>query len=179
MLGPKPDPDQPCRYPTQKRETGKEADGTRRRELDYAFKDTRYDAVLNEHLHSLSDAGRPFSSMLHEAQILACKPPSEQCLGKQIGSGDSILDSQVDANSADRGHRVGSIADAEEAVAIPVPAEVAQKVGVLLQDENVDAGAGQQQPKHDSCRTAASNAAAYRHLIRCHICSSRFPPWIS
>src|SRR6185369_14114633 len=52
-----------------------------------------------------------------------------------------------------------------------VPAEVAQKVGVLLQDENVNAGAGQQQPKHDSRRTAAGYAAAYRNLIRSHVCS--------
>jgi hypothetical protein len=40
-----------------------------------------------------------------------------------------------------------------------VAAEVAQKVGVLLQDDNIDAGTGQEKAKHHARRPAAGDAA--------------------
>src|SRR5690242_7282113 len=49
-----------------------------------------------------------------------------------------------------------------------VPAEVAQKVRVFLQDEDLDAGSGQQEPQHDPRRTAACYAAVYRPFLRSH-----------
>ena len=49
-----------------------------------------------------------------------------------------------------------------------VATEVSQKVRVVLQDENIDARAGQQQPQHDSSRTTTRDAAAHRHFACSH-----------
>jgi hypothetical protein len=49
-----------------------------------------------------------------------------------------------------------------------VATEVPQKVRVLLQDENIDARAGQQQTQHDSSRTATRDAAPHRHFACSH-----------
>ena len=43
-----------------------------------------------------------------------------------------------------------------------VPAEVAQEVGVLLEDEDVDAGAGEEEAQHHAGRPAAGDAAPRR-----------------
>ena len=66
MFRPKPDPDQPRRYPAQKWETRKEPDKVGTQE-PVSSEYTRNEAVLNEYLHPLGDAGGPLSSMLDEA----------------------------------------------------------------------------------------------------------------
>ena len=47
-----------------------------------------------------------------------------------------------------------------------VPAEVAQKVRLLLQHEHVDTRAREQVAQHHARRTAPRDAAAHRDLVR-------------
>src|SRR5262245_30339034 len=58
-----------------------------------------------------------------------------------------------------------------------VTAKVAQEIGMLLEDNDVDAGTRQQEAKHQSRRTAAGNAAARLHVLWFHSARSyqRFP----
>jgi hypothetical protein len=44
-----------------------------------------------------------------------------------------------------------------------VAAEVAEEVRVLLEDDDVDAGAGEEQAQHQARRTTARDAALMRH----------------
>lgn len=52
-----------------------------------------------------------------------------------------------------------------------VAAEVAQKVGVLLQQQHLHPGAGQQQSEHHPGRTTAGDAAIHSNPFRRHGCS--------
>ena len=54
-----------------------------------------------------------------------------------------------------------------------VAAKVAQEVGVLLEHDDVDAGAREQEAEHHAGRAAADDAATGRDLFGCH--SSPFP----
>src|SRR5581483_3323542 len=49
----------------------------------------------------------------------------------QAGGGDGVLDGEVDADAADRGHRVGGVADAQHARRVPAPQAVHTDVEVL------------------------------------------------
>ena len=50
-----------------------------------------------------------------------------------------------------------------------VAAEIAQKIGVLLQHHDVDAGAGQQEAQHHAGGTAAGNGALRCYGFGCHV----------
>ena len=49
-----------------------------------------------------------------------------------------------------------------------VAAKVAQEVGVLLEHDDVDAGARQQEAEHKPARPAADDTATGRNLFGCH-----------
>ncbi len=49
-----------------------------------------------------------------------------------------------------------------------VPAEIAQEIGVLFEDQDGDPGAGEQQPQHHAGRTSAGDAATDRNLADSH-----------
>jgi len=56
---------------------------------------------------------------LHILKVVRCRRPSLERGRQDVGRGDRVLDGQVDADASDRGHRVGRIADAEEAGPVP------------------------------------------------------------
>src|SRR5262249_45090590 len=53
-----------------------------------------------------------------------------------------------------------------------VAAEIAEEVGVLLEHDDVDAGARQQEAEHEPARPTADDAATRGELLGCHSCSS-------
>ena len=50
-----------------------------------------------------------------------------------------------------------------------VAAEIAQEIGVLLQHDDVDAGAREQKAEHHAGRPAADDAAARGEPLGCHV----------
>src|SRR5207245_6130757 len=105
--------------PAQERETREEPDREWRRDLLCASQDTPDDPILDEDLEPLGDAGRPLAPPLHPSQVLGGQPGLAQRRSEHIRGSDCILDREVDAYAADRGHRVRRITDTEEARAIP------------------------------------------------------------
>ena len=59
-------------------------------------------ATMNENLHCLNEPRRPFAARLHFAQIVHGNRTGSQFFGKQIGSRDGILNSEIDAHAARR-----------------------------------------------------------------------------
>ena len=77
-------------------------------------------------------------------------------LGEDIGRGDSILDGEVDADTADRRHGVGGVADAEEAGAVPGPQSIdphGQELDVVPVAQLGDAVAQERRDRGDLCGT--------------------------
>ena len=54
-----------------------------------------------------------------------------------------------------------------------IAAEIAEEVGMLLQHDDVDAGARQQKAEHEPARPAADDATARGELLGCHSCFLR------
>ena len=124
MLGAEAHADQPRRKPPQKREPVEQREHEGRARLRGHAEHIADDALLHEELHRLSHLGRPLAALLHLGQQLLSHESRAQRLGKNIGSGDGILNGEVDADAADRGHGVGRIADAEQ----PRPAPALETV---------------------------------------------------
>ena len=49
-----------------------------------------------------------------------------------------------------------------------VAAEIAQEIGMLLEHDDVDAGAREQKAQHEPARPAADDATARGNLLGCH-----------
>src|SRR4029077_9548786 len=81
---------------------------------------TRDDVTMNEDLHSLNKAGWPFATRLHLAQIVHGNRTGSQFFAEQIGSRDGILNGEIDAHAACRGHRMSRIAYAKQSFAVPI-----------------------------------------------------------
>lgn len=69
---------------------------------------------MNERLHSLSLAGGGFASLLYFFKIGLRESSCFERLGQQISCRDRVMDREVDADAADRGHRVSGIANEQQ-----------------------------------------------------------------
>lgn len=84
-----------------------------------ALKGAGEDAV-GEDLRSLCVSHGTLAVVLDSLQIVYRGAAGEDGLGEDIGRGDCVLKGDVDADAADRGHRMGCVADAEQAGGTPV-----------------------------------------------------------
>lgn len=75
--------------------------------------------LVNTRLGSLNDADGKFAALLYFRQQLVRRAPLPQWLGQQIGRGDSILNSEIDAYSAGGRHGVGRVPNAEQSGTMP------------------------------------------------------------
>jgi len=89
-----------------------------------AAKHRREQAVLNLYLHRLRDPRRQHAPALHEREITCRNVTREQRTPHNIRRCDRILNCEVDANAADRRHRVRRIADAQQPRFKPAPEAV-------------------------------------------------------
>ena len=72
------------------------------------------DPALHRHLQRLGDPGGQLPSPLDLAQMIDRSRPLEQRFEQNIACSDCVLNSQINADSADRRHRVGRITDAQK-----------------------------------------------------------------
>ena len=91
------------------------------REVRSARQDAVEDAVLDEHLQPLRQAGRELAPALHLAQRVGPDAAGPQRGGEEVGRRDRVLDGEVDADAADGRHGVGRVPDAQQAGPIPPP----------------------------------------------------------
>jgi len=84
-----------------------------------ALKGAGEDAV-GEDLHSLGVSHGTLAVVLDSLQIVYGGAAGEDGLGEDVGGGDCVLKGDVDADAADRRHRMGRVADAEQAGGAPV-----------------------------------------------------------
>jgi hypothetical protein len=68
--------------------------------------------VLHEQLELLRRAGRELASALNCSQVVLVDSASQKARREDVGRGYRVLDRQIYSDPADRGHRVGSVADA-------------------------------------------------------------------
>lgn len=78
-------------------------------------------AILQEDLQALRKTGRQLPPPLHCAKVIGDDSPSPERGGQDVGRGDSILDGEIDPDTAYRRHRVGGITDAQQPGPIPPP----------------------------------------------------------
>ena len=79
---------------------------------------------LHEDLYRLHRPGGEFPAALNGVKILVGDLASQKTRRQDVGRGDGILNCEVDADAADRGHGVGGIADAQQAGPVPAPQPV-------------------------------------------------------
>src|SRR5690242_15046610 len=116
MLGPDADADEARGNLAQERKASGEA--KRERRLDgvaFLGEETGKHAILHDHLERLRHARRKLAPALHGGELLL----AELTAAKNVSRGNGVLDGEIDADAADRRHRVGRVTDAKEAVAIP------------------------------------------------------------
>jgi hypothetical protein len=80
---------------------------------------TRDDAVLNKYLDRLSHACRPLAPLLHGREVMRGDGPSAKRLREDVGGCDRVLDSKINADTADGGHGVRGVAEAQQTGAVP------------------------------------------------------------
>ena len=130
----------------------KESEEQRGLQLIRTAEDPRDDPSLNQHLEPLGDARGELTPPLHQAQVVRGEPPQAQGFGEQVRRGDRVLDREVDADAADRGHRVGGVPDAEQARPVP-PAQAVdtdrEQLHVLpIADLSLTTGGERREPHH-------------------------------
>ena len=76
--------------------------------------------TVGEELHLLGFAHSRFAIVLNGAEVVYGGTAGEEAFGEDVGGGDCVLYSNVDADAADGGHGVGRVTDAEEAGGAPV-----------------------------------------------------------
>jgi hypothetical protein len=112
--------DEPGRHAAQQREPIEQAQGPGHANRLVRRQDRPDQAVLHRELHALHHAHGPLSAALHplqrgEVELVVAQRPRQQ-----PRRGDGVLHGQVDADAADRRHRVRRVADAQQARPGPV-----------------------------------------------------------
>jgi len=77
--------------------------------------------LLDNRLHVLRKACGEGTATLYFCQMVATDCAFAKGLCQYVGCSDRVLNGQIDTDASDRGHGMGSIADAYEAGAIPLP----------------------------------------------------------
>ena len=94
--------------------TPEQPHGERRLRRGGAAQHVADDAILDRHLNALRHARRRFAAALYGTQIVQRGAALAQSRHQDVRRGDRVLDRQVDADAADRRHRMRRIADAQQ-----------------------------------------------------------------
>ena len=104
----------------QDRKSDEEPQEPRRRDLARAAEDSGNNSFLNYDLDGLDDFRWPFAPLLHLRQkLIARRPLAAQGQGEDIGRRDRVLNREIDADAADRRHRMRGVADAQKPRLVP------------------------------------------------------------
>ena len=76
--------------------------------------------VLDEHLQPLRHPRREHAAALHGGEIVVADGPGAQRRGQAVRGRDRVLDREIDADAADRRHRVRRVADAQQPRPVPL-----------------------------------------------------------
>src|SRR5690606_35634300 len=108
-------PDDARRDALENGKTLHQAQQSRRLRYGRAVEVPADDPVLNGHLQSLGHARRPQAPALDSFERAVRHLMLAQRRGEDVGGGNRVLNSEIDADAADRRHRVGRVTDGEEA----------------------------------------------------------------
>jgi hypothetical protein len=137
--------------PAQDRKSDEKPQEPRRRDLARAAEDTGDYSFLNNNLHALNDFRWPFAPLLHlRQQRIAQRCLAGQWQGENIGRRDRVLNREIDADAADRRHRMRGVADAQKPRLVPKRQAVdrdGQKLDVVEAFEFVNA-IGEERSQH-------------------------------
>jgi hypothetical protein len=107
---------------------------------------------LQEYLQALRKTGWQFPPPLHGAKMIAADGPLPERGGENVGSRDGILHGKVDADAADRRHRVGGVTDAQQPGPIPLAQAIdanGQEFDIVPTAEFTDAIARKRHERRD------------------------------
>ena len=120
MLWPEPKPDDSCRYPGERWNPPHHAQEEGRSHFALLAKHAFDDVVLDLHLEPLGSPRGTLTPFLNAHEVSQCHLPGAKRLCKDVRGRDRILDCKIDPHSADRGHGVGGVPDAQKAGPIPL-----------------------------------------------------------
>ena len=104
-------------------------------------------------------------------EIVVATASCAQRLGQDVGGGDRVLHREVDADAADRRHRVRGVADAEQARPVPCRSRSTATVSSLTCPKSVDLADAVAQKRRSAPHASARNAASPSR------CTSSMPPF--
>ena len=87
--------------------------------LSLAREHARDDPILNLDLEPLSQKGRQLAPDLNLMEVSFGEAIFQYRCGQQVRGGDRVLDGEIDADAADRGHGMRGITDAQQARTMP------------------------------------------------------------
>ena len=128
--------------------------------------DAADDLALDEELQRLREPGGRFSALLNRTKVADGDAAAQELGCKQVRGRNRILNREIDADAADRRHRVRGIADAEQPRPIPLPQTIhahRQQLDVVPACELADAIGQERHDRADLTReTLPSRAGAAR-----------------
>jgi hypothetical protein len=119
MLRAEADADHSGRYPAEIRIFPQKAQLPWKIGMAGLSQDMLDELILNEDLNALNDPRRQFAALLYSFKIRDTQVVRQESRHENIGGCNSVLNGEIDAYSPDRRHRMGGIADADKARAIP------------------------------------------------------------
>src|SRR6202790_5209553 len=119
MLGAKAEPDQPRGDARQERHMIEQPHQPGRLDRLVRAQHRVEDPLLDRHLQRLGQPRRQGAAALDGFQVRIPQRAVAQPPGQDIGGGDGVLDREIDAAPADRRHRMGAVADAQQPWAPP------------------------------------------------------------
>ena len=79
------------------------------------------DLLLDNPLHALREASGKGAAALYFCEMVVAHRAYAKGFCEYIGCSDSVLNGKINPDTSDRRHRMGCIADAQEARPIPLP----------------------------------------------------------
>ena len=117
VLGPDANGQQPAGDAAQQRDPVEQFEHERRLRPLRRREGAADDLVLHDELEPLREAHGECSARLDRAEVVVAHGTGLERRDQAVGGGDCVLDGEVDADAADRRHRVRGIADADAAPA--------------------------------------------------------------
>ena len=115
MLGSNADCHESRGKPLQPWHDADQAHQQRRLHLAVALQRDADDVVLHDHLHALGHPHWKFPPLAHRSQFFFAGAAIYKLAGQKVRGRHRILHREVDADSTDRRHRMGGVADAKQA----------------------------------------------------------------
>jgi hypothetical protein len=120
MLGAKPETDESCGNARKEGQGAQQPRKAMKKPRTPVRQHSSDNRALNEELQSLGSARRALSAALNGAQIVFREAAVSKFGDQYVRGGNRVLDRQIDADAADRRHRMRRIADTEQSGAIPL-----------------------------------------------------------